>query len=236
MYKVALCEDETVFSEAQKKICHSIFTRLNIEYHISVFQNSNDFLRAFMNQGKRYDLLLLDILMDGTDGMTLARRIRETDKEITIIFITSSPDYALQGYDVNALHYLMKPVDSEKLERLINADFHSRFSNNFFLFETRDGKQRVAVKDIICLETAGRRVAVTTREGLLYVSGKLIDLLNELPKEQFTRCHQAYAVNIRNIRELTKQDAIAVNGKAIPVSRTFMKNVQKAFVRQMRCS
>ncbi len=234
MYRVALCEDEKIFSGAQKKACCDIFEKLNIEYHISVFDNSADFLKAFLEQGERYDLLLLDILMEGTDGMTLAKRIRETDKETAIIFITSSRDYALLGYDVNALHYLMKPLDIGKLEQLIQADYHKRFSNRFFLFETGGGKQRTELKDIICLETAGRRVAVTTHDGLMYVSGKLTDLLNELPKEQFIRCHQAYAVNIRNIRELTRQDAIAIDGKAIPVSRTFSKEVQKVFVRQMR--
>lgn len=234
MYEVALCEDENVFFEAHKKICQNIFDRLNIEYHISGFRNSNDFLKAFMEEGKRYDLLLLDILMNGTDGMALAHRIRKSDREATIIFITSSPDFALQGYDVGALHYLMKPLDGKKLEQLIHADYHSRFSNQFFLFETHEGKRRIAIKDIICLETAGRRVEVTVLEGSIYVSGKLTDLLNELPKEQFTRCHQAYAVNIQSIRELTKQDAIAVNGKEIPVSRTYMKDVQRAFVRQMR--
>lgn len=234
MYKVALCEDEKVFFEAQEKICRGIFARLKIEYHISVFENSKAFLNAFLERGERYDLLLLDILMEGTDGMTLARRVRETDRDAAIIFITSRPEYALEGYDVNATHYLMKPVDSAKLEQLIHADYQSRFSNRFFVFESQGGKQRVAIRDIICLETTGRRVAVTTRKGLISVPGKLADLLEELPQDQFIRCHQAYAVNIRNIRELTRQDAIAVNGKAVPVSRTFMKDVQTAFVRQMR--
>lgn len=234
MYKVALCEDEQVFFEAHEKICRTILAGLNIEYHVSVFESSDDFLNAFLEQGERYDLLLLDILMEGTDGMTLARRIRETDTDMGIIFITSSPDYALQGYDVAAIHYLMKPVDGAKLERLIHTDYHSRFSNGFFMLKTTGSRQRIAIKDIICLETAGRRVGVTTRQGLIFVPGKLTNLLSELPQELFIRCHQSYAVNIRNIRELTKQDAITVNGKAVPVSRTFMNDVQKAFVRQMR--
>lgn len=234
MYKVALCEDEKVFFEAHEKICRDILARLTIEYRLSVFENGHDFLNAFLEQGERYDLLLLDILMEGTDGMTLARRIRETDTDMAIIFITSYPDFALQGYDVAALHYLIKPVDGAKLERLIHGDYHSRFANEFFMLATNGSKRRIAIKDIICLETSGRRVAVTTREGLISVPGKLTDLLSELPQEHFIRCHQAYAVNIRNIRELTKQDAIAVNGKTVPVSRTFMSDVQKAFVRQLR--
>lgn len=234
MYKVALCEDEKIFSDAQKKICCSILERLYIEYEISVFDNSAELLKVLWEENRQYDLLLLDIVMEGMDGMTLARRIRESDKDATIIFITSNHEYALQGYDVNALHYLMKPVDGNMLERLIESDYKRRFSIQVIILESAAGKQRIAIKSIVCLETVGRRVEVTLTSGKVYYSGKLTSLLNELPKDKFVRCHQAFAINMANILELTRQDAIAANGKRIPVSRTFAKNVQKAFVRQLR--
>lgn len=234
MYKVALCEDEKIFSDAQKKICCNILEKLYIEYHISVFDNSSDLLKVLSEENGQYDLLLLDIVMDGMDGMTLARRIRETDGDATIIFITSTQEYALQGYDVNALHYLMKPVDGNTLERLIEADYKRRFLTQVVVLESETGKQRTAVKSIVCLETVGRRVEVTLTNGNAYYSGKLTALLDELPKDMFVRCHQAFAVNMANIRELTRQDVIAVSGKRIPVSRTFAKDVQKAFARQLR--
>jgi DNA-binding LytR/AlgR family response regulator len=85
---------------------------------------------------------------------------------------------------------------------------------------------------VICLETVGRRVAVTLPDKTVEYSGKLSELLEG--KEQLIRCHKAFAVNPRNIRELTRTDAVAANGKVVPVSRTYIKDVQKAFLRQIR--
>lgn len=234
MYQVAICEDEKVFAEAHEKICRDIFSNLNIEFHISIFDSSVAFLKTSSGARKRYDLILLDIVMDGTNGLELAKTIRESDGEATIIFITSSKEYALQGYDVKALHYLLKPVDSLRLERLILSDYHNKFQINYFVFKSGSQNLRISVKDIIALETVGRRVEITLADRTHTYSGKLTEILSELPREQFVRCHQAFAVNIDSIRELTRQSAIAVNGKEIPVSRTFMKDVQRAFLRQMQ--
>ena len=96
MYKAAICDDEAVFRAEQEQICRGIFEKLNIEYHISVFESSAAFWSAF-SSGKRYDLLLLDIMMDRTDGMELARKIREHDNGSAIIFVTSNPDHVWRG-------------------------------------------------------------------------------------------------------------------------------------------
>jgi len=231
LYSVAICEDEAAFRDEQESICCGIFEKLNIEYHISIFSSSENFWDVFMT-GKRYDLILLDILMDETNGMELAKRIREHDGNAAIVFITSNPGFALHGYDVNALHYLLKPLESEVLERLIKADYQLRFQNNFLGFKSGTQTFRLPIRDVIYLETVGRRVAVTMPGKSVEYPGKLSDLIDG--KEQFIRCHKAFAINPRNIRELTKTDAIAINGIKIPVSRTYIKDVQKALLRQMR--
>lgn len=233
LYTVAICEDESVFRNSQEKICRAIFEKLNIEYHISLFASGREFYAAF-SKGTRYDLILLDIIMDEINGVELARKIREHDSDAAIIFITSNADFALQGYDVKALHYLMKPVDEAVLERLIALDYRHRFQSHFLVFKSGAQTLRIPVRDVVCLETVGRRVEVTLVNGTHYYSGKLTELLAELPRGSFVRCHQAFAVNIRNIRELARQDAVTVTGKTIPVSRTFMKDVQQAFLRQMQ--
>jgi DNA-binding LytR/AlgR family response regulator len=231
LYTIAICEDEAVFRDEQKSICRSILEKLNLEYHISVFDSGNDFWDTFLT-GKRYDLILLDIIMDETNGMELAKKIREQDGDVAIVFITSNPGFALQGYDVNALHYLIKPLDSDVLERLIKADYRHRFQSRFLVFKSGTQTLRLPIRDIICLETVGRRVAITMPDRTVEYSGKLSDLLDG--KEQFLRCHKAFAINPRNIRELTRTDAIAINGKMIPVSRTYLKDVQKALLQQIR--
>lgn len=235
MFQVALCEDEIVFLQTLKKVCREILEKLNIGYHITAYENSKDFWADFSGEQKRYDLILLDIVMDGMNGMELANAIRKFDRETGIIFVTSNREYVLEGYDVDALHYLMKPVDATTLEKLIKKTYQDKFQNNYFDLRSGSQSQRLVIKDMISLETVGRKVEITLSDKTLYYSGKLTELLGQLPKNYFIRCHQAFAVNIGNIWELNRSNAIAVNGKIIPVSRSYMKDVQTAFLASMQC-
>jgi len=232
MYRVALCEDEKIYSRAQTKICREILEKLNIEHSISVFENSAEFQTSFSN-GERYDLILLDIVMDGTDGMELAREIRGHDSEAAIVFITANPEFALQGYDVNALHYLMKPLSKDMLSKLIASDYERRFQCNYFIVKSGAQKLRIPTREIICFETVDRRVIITLKDGTVDYSGKLSEIAEGLPGEMFVRCHIGYIVNLKNIKTLTRTEAIAANGKIIPVSRSYCATIQKAFLKQM---
>jgi len=234
MYRVAICEDEKIFTETLEKICRGIFENLKIDYNITAFCSGEDFLAAFSAERKRYDLILLDIAMGGISGIELAKKIRESDREAVIIFITSHHEYVFEGYDVNAFHYLVKPVDAAALERLVTTAYKDKFQNSFFVFKSGAQNRRVAVKDIIWLETTGRKVEIALADRKLPYSGKLTELLDELPKDCFVRCHQSYAVNIGNIRELTRFAAITSNGKKIPISRAYLKTVQVAFLTDMQ--
>jgi DNA-binding LytR/AlgR family response regulator len=151
-----------------------------------VFKTSSDFLTVFFEKQKQYDLILLDIIMDGMSGMNLAKAIRKSDREVAIIFITSSREHVFQGYDVNALHYLTKPVDAAQLERLIHKAYKDKFKNSFFIFKSGVLNQKVALKDIISLETVGRKVEITLLDRTLRYSGKLTELLNELLKKHLS--------------------------------------------------
>jgi DNA-binding LytR/AlgR family response regulator len=228
MYNVALCEDEKVFAEEHERICREILNGLRIEHNITTFGSSTDFLEAFVEEDKRYDLFLLDVLIDEKNGVELAQTIRKQDEGAAIVYITSSPDYWREGFNTRALHYLEKPLVKERLEELIWDDYKRRFQNVYCLIASGAEQYRVAVKDIVCLETVGRKVAVTLTDQTLHWTGKLPDLLATLPQEQFVLCHQAYAVNINNVKELTKTSAITIIGKEIPVSRSHMKDVTKA--------
>ena len=241
MFRLAICDDQRIFSDTQARACRSIFKKLNIENNISVFTKSAEFIAAFVTQHKRFDMILLDIVMDGVDGMELARTIRQIDETVAIVFITSHEKYALQGYDVKALHFLMKPPDPQLLENLIKSvytdiirdNIQENFQVKFLTIKSGDHHIRVPIKDIVSMEISKRRVEVSLIDGIVYYSGKLTDLLDELPKGFFIRCHQAFAINIANIKELTRRNAIAVNGKEIPVSRTFWHDTKTAFLKKL---
>lgn len=233
MYEIALCEDEQLFRTEQEKICRKILDKLNIEYNITLSAGSSDFLKAFEAQERRFDLILLDIVMDGMSGMELAHIIREADKETTIIFITSTNEYALSGYDVRALHYLMKPVDEQLLEKLIISDYEKKFRHRYIVLEDGMQKVRVPINDIIILETVGRKVAVTLLNKTEYGAGKLIKILELLPQDRFIQCHQSFAINLEYVKELKHQDVITVDNKIVPISRRYLKDVHRAFINSM---
>lgn len=201
-----------------------------MEYEITIYETGMDFMEAYSG-GARYDLLLLDIVMDELSGMELARRLRKQGSDAAIVFITANPDYALQGYDVGALHYLIKPLKAESLGKVIEEDYRRRFSRNYLCVKSGTQNLRILLKDIVCLEIVGRHVEITTLYGEVEASAKLAELLEELPKDQFYRCHVGYAINLRNIQRISRTEAVAVNGKVIPVSRTYLQEVERAFLK-----
>lgn len=233
MYEIALCEDEQLFRTEQEKICRRILDKLGIDYDIALFNGSTDFLNAFKAQGHRFDLILLDIVMDGMNGMELAHIIRESDQETTIIFITSTNEYALSGYDVRALHYLIKPVDEQMMEKLILSDYTKKYQQQYIVLEDGTQKIRVPINEIITLETVGRKVAVTLQNKTIHWTGKLMTLLEFLPTDRFIKCHQSFVINLEHVKELKHQNAITVNNITVPISRMYKKDVHKAFLMSM---
>ena len=168
------------------------------------------------------------------NGLTLAREIRLADKGVVIIFITSSHAYAIEGYEVNALRYIPKPVKRQDLENLIMKAYTEKYCENVHIF--RSGEQRLCIplRDIVCIETVRRQVEVSLIDRSFYHSGKLSEVFNELPKGLFVRCHKSFVINLGNTHKLDRQKATAVNGKEIPVSRTYLDDTRKAFLRRMR--
>jgi len=198
-----------------------------------MFDSSTGFLTAFIERNMRYDLILLDIAMDKIDGIELARIIRNFDNEADIIFITSKQEYAIEGYDVNALHYLMKPVNTTKLEALIKMSYAKKYQESIIVVKSGNQHFRVPVGTIVSIETVGRQVKLSLLDKEINCPGKLIDILSELPCGQFVRCHQAFAVNVNNVRTLSRKTAVTINGKEIPVSRTYLDDTRNAILNRM---
>ena len=232
MYTVALCEDEQAFADQQESMVRGILDQRGIRHRVDVFRDARDFMAAFSKMGRRWDLILLDIVLNDSSGMELAKTIRASDRAAAIVFVTSHREYALEGYDVGALHYLLKPVDPAALDRLI-AEVHRKRQPCCIMRKSGGGERRVPLRDIVSLETKGRYLEITLMDEAFRISGKLADWLAILPEDGFVRCHQSFAVNIANIRELARFHAIASNGKKIPVSRARLKAIQKTFLADM---
>ena len=186
--------------------------------YLNRYQQENDeqFTVSVFDDGARivekytpvYDILLLDIEMSEMDGMAAARRIRERDDKVVIVFITAAPQYAISGYEVRALSYLLKPLPwfafSQELKKSI--DMVRRNGDDSMLIETSNGQMRLNLADILYLESIRHTIVIHTLEG------KLAD-------HHFFRSNSCYLVNLKHVTGVADQDCVMSNGEQLRVSR-----------------
>ena len=179
--------------------------------YLNRYQQENDeqFTVSVFDDGARivekytpvYDILLLDIEMSEMDGMAAARRIRERDDKVVIVFITAAPQYAISGYEVRALSYLLKPLPwfafSQELKKSI--DMVRRNGDDSMLIETSNGQMRLNLADILYLESIRHTIVIHTLEGKLSINGTLKDMEAKLADHHFFRSNSCYLVNLKHV-------------------------------------
>ena len=177
-----------------------------------------------------HDIMLLDIQMGGQDGVSLARELRAHSESMVIIFVTGMADFIHEGYDVSALHYLMKPVDEEKLFAVLSRAAKQVAKTEQFLLLPVDGETlRVLIGDIMYIESFAHCIEIGLTSDIITVKMPAYKLEQQL-SEGFVRCHRSYLVGMKHINKITKADIVLDNGKAIPLSRRMYGAVNEAFM------
>ena len=188
------------------------------QFTVSVFDDGAKIVERYT---PAYDILLLDIEMKDMDGMEAARRIRERDDSVVIIFITAAPQYAINGYEVQALSYLLKPVPwfafSQEIKRSIAMV--RRRSDESMLVDTGSRQMRLELADVLYIESIRHTIIIHTFGGKLSITGTLKDLETRLSGYDFFRSNSCYLVNLRHVTGVEDQDCLMPNGERLRVSR-----------------
>ena len=165
-----------------------------------------------------FELLILDIQMEGMTGMELARSLRDKGNRVSIIFVTACEDYLSEGYGVQPIHFLLKPVRREALASAIHTDLKLNYIP----------KTVVVIRYI---ESYNHSIVIhqSTDNSTYYFS--LSDFEKQLPMGQFARCHNSYLVNLDEVREIGRTELSLQSGETLPMGRTYYKAFQSAFVR-----
>lgn len=232
MIRIAVCDDDLIFAEHAATVCRSILEeRGQAGFVVDTFRRGEDLISAYAEQGY-YDMVVLDIMMDGINGMDTAAAIRQKDHTVPIVFLTSTRDFAIQGYEVKALRYLMKPVERDQMAEAIVHMLAERKRKWLFAKEG-SGFRRVALDDIHSLEIFGRKTSINTKNGRLVYNGKLSEIGALLDPERFVQCHQSYIVNLQYAYEIRRYEIVLFNKEIIPASRAHWDQVKSAFLRYM---
>lgn len=200
---------------------------------VETFPSAEAFLFHYSENGD-YDILLLDVEMGKLDGISLAKRIRVQNSRVQIVFITGYPDFIAEGYEVSALHYLMKPVNPEKLSQVLDraADL-SRKERPFLLSVSEREAVRIFFEDIYYAESQGHYMVIYTRQDSYRVRMTVAGLLEQLD-EGFYRCSRSYVVSFRHICRITKSEVILENQVSLPLGRGQYDEINRAMIRYLR--
>jgi len=229
--KIAICDDEHQQAKYIKMLVSKWADDNNIEITIDMFESAENFKSAW-SENKAFDILLLDIEMGGQNGVDLAKDLRKTDEKSVIIFITGFVDYMSEGYDVSALHYLMKPIKEDKFfEVLDKALLGLRKTSRIIIFPKTGGDVKIKADDIIYAEVLSHTVMLYLADGRNDEFIMRISDMEKLLGDGFFKCHRSYIVGMKYIRRVTKTAMIFDDGREIPLSRNLYDDANQMFIK-----
>ena len=229
-HKIAICDDEELQIELLSNIVTKWAKNQSKDIKILSYKSAESFFFQWSND-KSFDILLLDIQMSGQSGIELAKEIRKSDQNLSIIFITGLSDYIEDGYDVSALHYLMKPVKEDKLCSCLDKACKRIVKEQKAILVSVEGVNiRILQENIIYTEAFVHKVIIQTTKDSYEVKMSTVEVEKELDSKMFIRCHRSYLVGLKYISQIGKAGITLDNGKIIPVSRRLYNDINKAFI------
>ena len=222
MIRVAIVEDEAEIREQLMGYVQRYTRQYGTAFEVKTFADGLEILEDYR---PAYDLILLDIEMKHLDGMVTARRIRELDPEVMLVFITNMAQYAIKGYAVGALDYVLKPVPyfafSQQMQKV--EEQLRRRTRHYLAVPVEGGLRRLDTSRIYYIESEGHRVHFYTEEGDFAAPGALKALEEKLADRPFARCNSGYLVNLAQVQAV-QQNTVEVGPYELQVSRPKRKS------------
>lgn len=227
MIQLAIVEDDVQERVRLKTYLTRLAGQEKLQFSISEYPSGLAFIEGYH---PKFDIILMDIEMPGMDGMETARAIRKIDSEVIIIFITNLAQYAVSGYEVEALDFIVKPVNPHgfamKMKRAISRT--TKKSDDFIQIRTDRENTYLQMSNIKYLEVSGHYVIYHTTNGNLSEYTTMKEAMRKIDKPFFVRCSQSYLVNLRYVSAV-KKDTVIVGGDALAISRPQKKSFLMAF-------
>lgn len=221
MIRLALVEDDRAYREELIGFLTRYERESGEKFHITTFTDGDEIVDGYTCD---YDIILMDIVMKYMNGMDAAERIREVDSEVVIIFLTNTPQYAMKGYLVDALDYVLKPVTyfsfSQRIDRAL-ARMKKR-TKKYLSIACKGGIQKLDVSKITYVEVRDHDLIYHTTEQEYLSKGSLTDVEAVLDQYHFFRCNKCYLVNLEYVEGVQNND-ILVAGDLVQVSRARRK-------------
>lgn len=231
MIRIAVVEDEPMYGEQLLAYIKRYEMERGKEIKVTMFSDGEDIVDGYKGG---YDIILMDIQMQFMNGMSAAEEIRKRDSEVIIMFITNMVQYAIRGYQVDALDYVVKPVEyfafSQKLDKAISRVKMTESPSITISIE--DGIKKLLISDILYVESKGHNAVFSTVQGKYVTRMTLKDLEEKLGSHDFFRCSKGFLVNMARVDGVTNGECV-IGQEQIPIGRAKKKEFMERLLKSM---
>ena len=233
MIKIAFCDDDMEVLHQMNELLDRYRVERNEDITYAAFQSPFELLTE-IEKGIRPDILFLDVVMPGQNGMDVTKEIRQYDTNMKIIFLTSSPEFAVESYSVGAYFYQLKPIWEESFFRLMDAVLAEceKKKKNSLILRSKDGITRIDLQQLEYCEVLGRKLLFHLENGaVLESAGSLDDLAGQLMQySNFFRPHRSFLVNMEYIQNISSRSIKMVNDAEIPIPHGKCSEIKNAYM------
>ena len=227
MYLIAIIDDDEKEAAVLAGQVRRSMDKRNEAYILKEYRDGLDFIRI----AEEYDIVFMDIRMDKLDGIETARVLRKVNRDTLLIFVTHMAQFALKGYEVEALDFIIKPTDQFSIDFMLTKALR-RIENRAgvaLALKTADGVVKVRSNEVYYVEIFNHDLIYHTTQGDFRVRGQLSDVARRLADHHFILCNRSYLVNLLHVTSVNSE-YLTVNGVQLPVSRSHRKEIERRFI------
>lgn len=232
--KIAIVDDEQQVRETLKSYLQKFEQENGYNFKIIPFCSGNELLENYSNN---FDIIFFDIDMPGLNGIDTAKKIRETDNNVIILFVTNIAQYAINGYEVAAVDYMLKPISymdfSMKVARALRRI--NEYKKEQVLLNVADGARAVQIDKIVYIEILSHYLEVHCVEESIKVRGSMHSIEESLLKNNFYRIHKSYLVNLAYVKAV-KSSMLIVGDASLPLGRKYKQNFMQEYMQYIKNS
>lgn len=228
MIKIAIAEDETCYIKQLLEYLQVYQKERSVELETTVYRDGDQILEDFRSQ---FNLILLDVEMQFVDGLTAAEEIRKLDENVIIVFISNLKQYAIRGYEVRALDYILKPISYFMLSQTLDKALEEieKHASRFLLLPIQAGVKKLDIRQLYYVESSGHILHYHAADGVYSVRGNMVDLEVELKDNGFFRCNKGYLVNLQYV-ESVEDSNCRIHKDLLPIARLRRKAFMEALM------
>lgn len=231
MINVAICDELEKHREYLEDLIREYFVTLAYDIHIFNFTSGEQLINYYFYEKSEIDIIFLDVFLGQVNGIEVAKKIRELDGVVKIIFTTNSTEHVLESFCVFPFNYLIKPINKDMLFKVLKYAVFliDKEKQKSIVIKFDNEMQTIFYKDIKYIESFGKKINIYTKKGILSFNSKLDQVEAKINDKRFLRCHKSFLVNMDYISGIENYCFILLDNSQVPIKQREFSNIKKIY-------